>query len=121
MNTELVQFGIRTLIVEPGAFRTDAFINKGVERPTRIPDYDTLAGAIQKRLDDMPPFPGDPDKAMQLLVDVVRGEGSAKEKEWPLYLPMGEVAEGAIRTKSKRMIQVLDEWGAIIRDLNFDE
>ena len=63
----------------------------------------------------------DPAKAMALLVDVVRGEGKAEGKEWPLYLPMGKAAEEAIRGKAEKMTRVLDEWGEIIRNLDFDE
>ena len=64
---------------------------------------------------------GDPSKAMELLVDVVRGEGKARGKAWPLYLPLGSTAEEAVRGKAETMLGVLEEWGEIIRDLDLDE
>lgn len=121
MNIELSQFGIRTLIVEPSAFRTNLFDGVSLVRPTQIADYDPLAAAIRKRFETMPPMPGDPAKAMRLLVEVVRGEGRAKGKNWPLYLPLGGLAEDAIKEKTKKILGVLDEWGDIIRDLDLDK
>ena len=56
----------------------------------------------------------------KLLVDVVRGEGKAAGRAWPLYLPMGAVTDDAIRAKTKTMLDVLDEWKDVIRDLNLD-
>ena len=58
---------------------------------------------------------------MALLVDVVRGEGKARGKAWPLYLPMGKTADEAVRGKAERMLRVLDEWGEIIRDLDLED
>lgn len=122
LGAELSQFGIRTLIVEPAAFRTAVLAYLHLDRPRPIADYDSLADAIRKRLEDYSRAPpGDPAKAMRLLVDVVRGEGKARGKTWPLYLPMGSAAEEAIREKTGKLIDVLDEWGEIIRDLDLDE
>jgi len=59
--------------------------------------------------------PGDPNKAMEIVVDVVRGEGVAAGKPWPLYLVLGEDAEEAIRTKCKKMLDHLDEWRDVVR------
>ncbi len=64
---------------------------------------------------------GDPAKAMELLVDVVRGEGKAKGKAWPLYLPLGWATDDAIQAKTKTILGVLDEWRDIIRDLDYDK
>ncbi len=69
--------------------------------------------------------PGDPRKAMGLLVDVVRSEGRAKDllerHGWPLYLPIGKEAEDGIREKCKKMTDVLDAWGELISDTRLDE
>ena len=121
LNVELSQFGIRTLILEPGAFRTPALQNVKLSRPEPIADYDPLASMINKTLANMPPLMGDPAKAMELLVDVVRGEGKAEGKGWPLYLPMGALTEEAIRSKTGKVLGVLDDWAEIIRELEFDK
>lgn len=121
LNTELSAFGIRTLILEPGAFRT-ASLDGEMYTGNVIHDYDEMRAAAMKRIKwAREHMPGDPSKAMELLVDVVRGEGKAKGKAWPLYLPMGAVTDDAIQAKTKKMLGVLDQWRDIIRDLNLDE
>ncbi|RPD69447.1 NAD-P-binding protein [Lentinus tigrinus ALCF2SS1-7] len=121
LNEELTPFGIRTLIVEPGMFRTN-FLSGAVYTGNPIPDYDDMRDEVAKRRRGAEQhMTGDPAKAMELLVDVVRGEGKAKGKAWPLYLPMGAATDDAIQAKTKTMLGVLDEWRDIIRDLDFDK
>ncbi|KAI0355905.1 NAD-P-binding protein [Trametes cingulata] len=123
LNAEISPLGLRTLIVEPGGFRTSSAMSRpgGWFEENRIADYDImLAEAKEKMVSAAEHFRGDPRKAMELLVDVVRGEGKAKGKSWPLYLPMGELADAAIRKKTGIMIEVLDEWKDAICDLNVD-
>ncbi|KAI8972819.1 NAD-P-binding protein [Trametes punicea] len=120
LNTELTPFGIRTLIVEPGGFRTNSLSMPWYE-DNKITDYDQLrerAKALIGAAGDR--FRGDPAKAMELLVDVVRGEGRAAGRPWPLYLPMGELAEMAIRAKTAKMLNVVDKWESEIRYLDVD-
>ncbi|KAF7360030.1 NAD(P)-binding protein [Mycena venus] len=64
------------LIVEPAAFRTDALIKDSVYMGNPIPDYNEMRQAAierYKRTHEM--LRGDPRKAMEAVVDVVRGEG----------------------------------------------
>ncbi len=53
---------------------------------------------------------GDATKAMDVLVDVVRGEGKARGKEWPLYFVFGPGGEKAVRHKCEKILRVMDEW-----------
>lgn len=113
--------------MEPGAFRTQSstFTNPPVT-PIKIPDYDDMRKEAQKRVEAVHgKEPGDPKKAMTLLVDVVRGEGRAQEllksHGWPLYLPIGKEAEDGIREKCAKMTEVLDAWGELIRDTRLDD
>lgn len=64
---------------------------------------------------------GDPDKAMEVVVDVVRGEGKAKGRPWPLYLALGDDADEGIREKSAKLLKHLDEWGDVIKSVSFDK
>ncbi len=61
---------------------------------------------------------GDPQKAMEVVVDVVRGEGVAKGREWPTYLILGEDAEVDIRNKIGKVAKALDDWQDVIRSVN---
>ncbi|KAL1948959.1 hypothetical protein VTO73DRAFT_10765 [Trametes versicolor] len=121
LNAELTPLGLRTLIVEPGGFVTNSLAGPWHES-NNIPAYNTtregtkigIAGAGAR-------FRGDPKRAMELLVDVVRREGRATGRPWPLYLPMGELAEAGIRSKATKMLGVLDAWKDVICDLNFEK
>lgn len=117
---EVAPFNIRVLIVEPGAFRTEnIYVNNFDTWTNPIPDYDntraeaaTQWGAIHGKQ------PGDPVKAMKIVVDIVRGEGVAVGREWPLYLILGEDAERDVRNKCAKVLQHLDGWRDVIRDVN---
>ena len=86
-----------------------------------IADYNELRNASIAGYDSMPGRAnGDPDKAAEVIVDVVRGEGVAKGRPWPEYLFLGDGAEVAVRGKSSKVLKVLDEWVDVTRNLNFD-
>ncbi|KAH9899162.1 NAD-P-binding protein [Cubamyces lactineus] len=114
LNAEVSQFGIRSLIVEPGAFRTHSMGAQWSEG-TRITNYDEMRDTAKARLAAVEKtFRGDPAKAMELLVDVVRGEGKAAGKSWQLYLPIGGAATDAISGKATKMIEVVNEWRDVV-------
>ncbi|KAG2151578.1 uncharacterized protein EDB93DRAFT_262925 [Suillus bovinus] len=120
LAVELAPLNIRVLIVEPGAFRTENIYSNKFDTSTNpIPDYDETRAETLVRYEAIPgKQPGDPMKAMKLVVDVVRGEGVAAGREWPLYLVLGEDAERDIRHKCMTMLKHLDEWQDVIRDMN---
>jgi NAD(P)-dependent dehydrogenase (short-subunit alcohol dehydrogenase family) len=118
---ELAPFSIRVLVVEPGAFRTARILARPMFEENPIPDYDDMRATMAERYRRVAGHqPGDPVKGMQLVVDVVRGEGRARGRAWPVYLPLGEEAEKAIREKCAALTGVLDEWGEVIRDTRLD-
>lgn len=63
---------------------------------------------------------GDPAKAMDLLVDIVKGEGKAKGKEWPSLLVLGKDAYTDVRSKCEQTMRALEAWEDIATDLEFD-
>jgi NAD(P)-dependent dehydrogenase (short-subunit alcohol dehydrogenase family) len=119
LAVELAPFNIRVLIVEPGAFRTEnIYSNKFDTWTNPIPDYDETRAETLAKYEAIPGNqPGDPMKAMKFVVDVVRGEGAAAGREWPLYLVLGEDAERDVRNKCMMMLKHLDEWQDVIRDV----
>ena len=58
--------------------------------------------------------------AMNLLVDAVRGEGKAKGRELPLYLMLGNVTYDHVREHCARLLEDMDKWEDIAKDLDFD-
>jgi NAD(P)-dependent dehydrogenase (short-subunit alcohol dehydrogenase family) len=102
LAAEVSPFGIRVLIVEPGAFRTRLFgsafrtmpameIYAGTVGPTRA--YAATSGGVQ---------PGDPAKAARAIADAVDA-GSLG-----LRLPLGADAVNAIRQKLARVTADVD-------------
>ncbi|PSR70643.1 hypothetical protein PHLCEN_2v13475 [Hermanssonia centrifuga] len=58
--------------------------------------------------------PGDPEKCAEVIVDVVRGEGSASGKPFPLSLPLGSDAYGTIKEVCENMTEQLGQWKDVI-------
>lgn len=116
---ELKPFNIRVLLVEPGAFRTEGILGHPWDCSNPISDYD------EQRADGCVNFskpagkqPGDPEKAMEIVVDVVKGEGCAAGREWPLYLVLGKDAEADIRNKCAKVLKHLDDWNDVVRGVD---
>lgn len=72
LRKELAPLGIRVVVVEPGAFRTD-FAGRSLHQAgANISDYATTAGPRRKENDRMDGTQrGDPDRAARALIDVV--------------------------------------------------
>jgi hypothetical protein len=117
---ELFHFHIRVLLVEPGAFRTEGIYGQPYYDLNPIEEYDSLRRSAMTRFASIPGRePGDPDKAVEVIVDVVRGEGVAKGRPWPDYLFLGDDAEAAVRAKCSKFLKVLDEWADVTRNVSF--
>ncbi|KAK7031059.1 hypothetical protein VNI00_013658 [Paramarasmius palmivorus] len=111
LSAEVSQFNIRVLIVEPGAFRTEGILSLPYHTDHPISDYDaTREKAIEIFKATVGTQRGNPDKAMELLIDVVRCEGKAAGRPWPFYLPLGVDAEEAIVNKCRKMIETVEAW-----------
>ncbi|KAF7377597.1 UBR-type domain-containing protein [Mycena sanguinolenta] len=80
LTTEVAPLGVRVLLVEPGAFRTGIY---GQEYFTSNPidDYEQIRNMSASRFAGVSGTEkGDPAKAMEAVVDVVRGEGCAQDR-----------------------------------------
>lgn len=111
MSVELAPFGVKVLLVAPGAFRTEGIYGGQFPKDNLIPAYDTMREASIKRFHSIAGTEkGDPDKAMELLVDVVRGEGQAAGRPWPFYLVLGEDAAANARSRANKVIKDIEGW-----------
>ncbi|KAJ7678098.1 hypothetical protein DFH06DRAFT_1316883 [Mycena polygramma] len=116
----LLSPALRVLLVEPGAFRTGIYRNTYPTDNT-IPDWDAVRTASATRFASVSGTEkGDPAKAMEAVVDVVRGEGCAKGRPWPARLALGEDVERDVRFKCAKVLDGLDEWSDVVRGVNFD-
>ncbi len=65
--------------------------------------------------------PGDPRKAAEIMVDVIKGEGIAAGKPMPERLPLGPDALGTIRRKCTETLEICQNWESVIESTNFSE
>ena len=96
LSNEVRPFGVRVIIVEPGAFRTPIW---SMARPPVGADYEESVGATNRHWDSVRGAEaGDPARAAQIIVDVV------KLDDPPLRLlprcPRGHVREGRVRSSA---------------------
>jgi NAD(P)-dependent dehydrogenase (short-subunit alcohol dehydrogenase family) len=102
--------GIRVLIVEPGAFRTNLF-GAAMRRMPVIDDYEATVGATRSfagALDGT--AAGDPAKAAAAII------GAVDSAEPPLRLVLGGDALGAIRQKLASVQAELERWESVTLD-----
>ncbi|KAJ7019896.1 hypothetical protein C8F04DRAFT_1081745 [Mycena alexandri] len=120
LAAEVAPLNIRVLLVQPGSFRT-AIARQPFHTANPISEYDPLRNLALARMGTlMGSERGDPAKAMEAVVDVVRGEGSASRRKWPGCLVLGVDAEVDVRAKSKRMVDHLDEWSDVVRAVDLE-
>ncbi|RDB25896.1 putative oxidoreductase YusZ [Hypsizygus marmoreus] len=121
LSAELAPFNIRVLLVAPGSFRTEGIYGQQYNTSNPIPANDAIRAVSIQRFHAIPGSEkGDPDKAMEAVVDVVRGEGVAKGRPWPLYLVLGEDAENDVEVKCTKVLKALEDWKDVTRGVNFD-
>lgn len=71
LASEVAPFGVKVIIVEPGAFRTD-WQGSSMELHSVGPDYEETVGAMNRyRQENNGNQPGDPARAAQVIIDVV--------------------------------------------------
>ena len=119
---EVKSFGIKILICEPGGFLTQSIKNVKIIKGHEIQDYDDVRAEVQAPRQGLAKtFVGDARKGMKVLVDIVRGDGEASDRPWPLYLFLGDKAHDSVRDQAERTLKVAEEWKDISYDLNVDE
>jgi NAD(P)-dependent dehydrogenase (short-subunit alcohol dehydrogenase family) len=107
LQAEVEPFGIRVLIVEPGAFRTGLFRPDAAYLSDEMPEYADTVGPTRAyvrggHLEQ----PGDPMKAAAAIVAALDSD------EPPLRLVLGEDAIGNIRQRLQGVSAELDAWEA---------
>jgi NAD(P)-dependent dehydrogenase (short-subunit alcohol dehydrogenase family) len=110
---EVGRLGIRTLIVEPGAFRTSLMGNGSAS--AELPDYEASVGATRAMLaagDGSQP--GDPAKAAALIVEALEAD------ETPLHLPLGEDGVGAVLAHLDEVRAQVTTWESRTRATAFN-
>jgi NAD(P)-dependent dehydrogenase (short-subunit alcohol dehydrogenase family) len=114
MAPEVEPFGIRALIVEPGAFRTE-FGGSRFHTSREIDAYAETVGRTRASMERVAGNqPGDPRKAAAAILTTLDAPDP------PLRLALGADAVDAIRAKHERLRADLDAWEGVSRDTAID-
>jgi len=113
LAAEVKPFGVKVLIVEPGAFRTD-WQGSSMRRSSVGPDYEATVGAMNRyRRDTDGTQPGDPARAARIILDVVAAEDA------PLRLLLGAGAVDMTEKSSRERAAEAHRWADVSRSADF--
>jgi NAD(P)-dependent dehydrogenase (short-subunit alcohol dehydrogenase family) len=110
-----VDFGVRFLIVEPGAFRTGLFDRDAAYLSEPLPEYQATVGPTREyvRTGDGGQ-PGDPAKAARAILTTLDAPTP------PLRLVLGGDAVDSIQARLAALTDELTQWEALSRDTALD-
>jgi NAD(P)-dependent dehydrogenase (short-subunit alcohol dehydrogenase family) len=110
-----VDFGVRFLIVEPGAFRTGLFDRDAAYLSEPLPEYQATVGPTREyvRTGDGSQ-PGDPAKAARAILTTLDAPAP------PLRLVLGGDAVESVQARLAAMTDELVRWEAASRDTALD-
>src|SRR3954447_1456086 len=116
LRDEVAGFGIRTLIVEPGAFRTGLFRPTAAYESAEMAEYADTVGPTREYVRSNDGLQqGDPGKAAQAIIAALDAD------EPPLRLVLGEDALGNIRSRLSQLSDELATWEDLSRNTAFDD
>jgi NAD(P)-dependent dehydrogenase (short-subunit alcohol dehydrogenase family) len=115
LRDEVAGFGIHTLIVEPGAFRTGLFRPGAAYESAEMPEYDATVGPTRAYVRDNHLLqPGDPAKAAAAIITALDAA------EPPLRLVLGADAISNIAGRLEAVGDELERWREVGESTAFD-
>jgi len=115
LHQEISPLGLRSIIFEPGYFRTE-FLTDDNRAPwiSRISDYEPITTKVQQGLVAYNGNqPGDPKKGVQVMIDVVKGEGVAANKPFVPVVLLGSDCYRIVRDILEKNVERMDDWKEI--------
>jgi NAD(P)-dependent dehydrogenase (short-subunit alcohol dehydrogenase family) len=113
LANEVAPFGVKVVIVEPGAFRTD-WQGSSMQLHPVGPDYEETVGAINRyRQENDGAQPGDPARAAKVIIDVV---GAADP---PRRLILGSDAVTSARKAAEIRAAETEKWADVSRSADY--
>ncbi|KAI9704545.1 MAG: hypothetical protein M1820_005458 [Bogoriella megaspora] len=119
---EVSSFGIQTTIFDMGNVKTP-ILNAGRLQysPRSIDDYNDTMTRFYRIIDYLDnKQPDDPEKAVKVIIDVIKREGVAAGKSPPERLVLGTGMLGYVHSKCDETLESCRKWDAITHSINFD-
>jgi NAD(P)-dependent dehydrogenase (short-subunit alcohol dehydrogenase family) len=114
LHDEVAQFGVRTLIVEPGSFRTGLFRRDAAYESAEMPEYADVVGPTREYVrTNHGEQPGDPVKAAEAIITALDA------REPPLRLVLGPDALDNIEARLAGLSEELAAWRDLGRATGF--
>jgi hypothetical protein len=63
--------------------------------------------------------PGDPEKGVKVMIDILTGEGEAKGKEWVNRVPIGSDSVRVFKDRCEGMLGVIGKWEGLVGSTDF--
>ncbi|KAI1246702.1 hypothetical protein MGN70_010581 [Eutypa lata] len=123
LSKETAHLGIKTLLIEPGRFRTKLLSASNLSAvPTKVPEHAEASSALHQHLaEEDQKQDGDASKAIKVILDLVRREGCAEGRDVPFRLPLGPDCFTEMKEKCEETLRVLEDWKPVITGTNFEE
>ena len=113
LANETAPFGLKVVIVEPGAFRTD-WQGSSMRLHAVGADYEETVGAINRyRQENDGIQPGDPVRAAKVIIDVVGSDDP------PRWLLLGADAVAAARKAGQARAAETEQWAEVGSSVGF--
>ncbi|KAH6899512.1 short chain dehydrogenase [Coprinopsis sp. MPI-PUGE-AT-0042] len=112
LQAEIEPLGLRSIIFDFGYTRT-SFLSDSQRAPavSRIPDYEATSKQVEEALTAYNgKQPGDPEKGVRLILDVIKGTGVAAGKAFPRAMAVGSDSYNAAQEEMAKEMARLDEW-----------
>lgn len=115
LAAEVKPWGIKVLVIEPGAFRT-SFSGGGLVQSERLPAYDETVGPTREMITGVDGRqPGDPARAAAAIITALHDD------ETPLRLPLGNDAVDGILAHLESVKSEIQAWETISRSTDFPQ
>jgi NAD(P)-dependent dehydrogenase (short-subunit alcohol dehydrogenase family) len=116
LHDEAAPFGIRTLIVEPGAFRTGLFRPGAAYQSVAMAEYADTVGPTRRYVSEGDGLqPGDPAKAAHAILAALDADDP------PLRLVLGADAVDNISARLDQLSRELRRWETLSRDTAIED